>query len=383
MSFMDEIVKWLDENAPTELLGTSRGGGAFDGYWGGRRAVDSTPARLRWLEVCASRGLCAPTWLPAYGGAGLSREEAASFEALLRERGLPQPLVGFGLAMLGPVLLEFGTEDQKRRHLPGIASGQIRWCQGYSEPEAGSDLAALACKAEIHDEEIVLTGQKVWTSHADECDCMFALVRTSTKGRKQEGISFVLVDLEQSGVERRRIRLISGASPFCEVFFDEARAKLSDLVGGRDQGWTVAKALLGHERTAIGSAIGSQLVSLEKALVGAARQHLGVDDGPLPDGLLRDAIARCLIDERCLALTISRVGQSDRPGPESSVLKIVGSEIKQRRHALMMRLTADEGLGADDDVTRDWLRSRANTIEGGTTEIQLNIIAQRVLGLST
>ena len=380
MSFADEIAAWIREHAPAELYGT-RGAGAFEGYWGGRMAVDATPARLQWLAACVERGLGAPTWPIAYGGAGLTSDEAAAFDAELRACKLPPPIVGFGLAMLAPVLLEFGTEAQKRRHLPGIARGEIRWCQGYSEPGAGSDLAALACRAEIEGESMLLNGQKVWTSHADHSDSIFALVRTSTGPRRQTGISFVLVDLDQPGVTRRRIRLISGASPFCEVFFEGARAPLDDLIGGRDQGWTVAKALLGHERTAIGTAIGSQMQRLGAALVEHARASLGAEEGPLPDPLLRDAVARCLIDERCLAWTSARVGGGAKPGPESSVLKIAGSEIKQRRHALMMRLGGADALESEDEITRDWLRSRANTIEGGTTEIQLNIIAQRVLGL--
>jgi alkylation response protein AidB-like acyl-CoA dehydrogenase len=308
---------------------------------------------------------------------------------------LPPAVVGFGLTMIGPTLLDYGTEAQKRAHLPAIARGEIRWCQGYSEPQAGSDLASLRTRAVRDGDHFIVDGQKVWTSYADQSDWIFCLTRTDPSAKKQAGITFLLVDMESPGVTARRIALISGASPFCEVFLEGVRVPTANVVGEVDAGWTVAKALLGYERSMIGEAIGGQLAASEAQLVEGARRHLATGQGRLPDATLRDGIARNAMDERAFALTIERArqgAQSGRaPGAESSIMKVAGSELKQRRWELAVQIAGPAGLGWEgpgfepDDIsaTREWLRSRANSIEGGTSEIQLDILARRVLGLPT
>jgi alkylation response protein AidB-like acyl-CoA dehydrogenase len=363
-------------------------------YWGGRKAEIPHPQSVRYCELMAERGYTAPTWPKEYGGGGLGKHEAKLLRDELRRLRLPPPLVGFGLSMIGPTLLQFGTEEQKREHLPKIVSGQIRWAQGYSEPNAGSDLAAIATTARIEGDELILNGQKVWTSYGEKADWMFALVRTDAHVKKQEGITFLLLDMAQPGVEVRLIKLISGYSPFCETFFTDARAHVKDVIYGLGKGWTVAKALLGHERNMIGDVFGTGHGAPGKNPLGElARDYVGERDGRVADAVLRDRITQISMDERCFALTMQRTADSvkagHRPGAESSILKIYGTELNQRRHELMLSIRGPQSLGwegAGYDArelaqTRDWLRSRGNTIEGGTSEIQLNIIAKHVLDL--
>ncbi|MEC9466378.1 MAG: acyl-CoA dehydrogenase family protein [Myxococcota bacterium] len=390
-TFRAETRAWVEANAPASLLGTRQG--KFDGYWGGRKNTETNPDVITWFERMLEKGWTAPMWPTEYGGGGLSRDEAGILNQELARLKLPPPLVGFGLAMIGPTLLEFGTEAQKAEHLPKIIKGEIRWCQGYSEPGSGSDLASLQTKAVPDGDDLVINGQKVWTSHADRSDWIFCLTRTSNEGKKQEGITFVLFDLESRGVSVRKIELISGASPFCEVFFDDVRAKVSNIIGEVGKGWTVAKALLNYERSMIGEAIGGQMKGTGDVLVEAARDYLDSPEGPLPDAGLRQDLASFGMDEACFMYTIKRIraaaAAGSNPGPVSSILKVCGSELKQRRWELQMQVAGPhalgwEGPGFDEgelDATRQWLRSKANSIEGGTSEIQLNIIAQRVLGL--
>lgn len=389
-TFRAETRAWLEENAPKSLRGTRKG--RFDGFWGGKNNPEKNPDVLLWRDRMLERGWTAPMWPKEYGGAGLSRDEAEILEELLEAFKLPPPVVGFGLTMIGPTLLDYGNEEQKREHLPKICSGEIRWCQGYSEPNAGSDLASLQTRGTVEGDTMVVHGQKVWTSHADKSDWIFCLVRTDPHAKKQQGISFMLIDMESEGVSTRPIELISGASPFCETFLDHVRVPMRNMVGNLNQGWTVAKALLGYERSMIGSAITGQMASAEHRLVERARQAQ-MQDGPLLDPLLRDEIARFGILNECLDMTRQRIQQANEagqaPGAESSIMKVVGTEIKQRRYELGMRIAGLEGLGwegasfdeTDLNETREYLRSRANSIEGGASEIQLNIIAKRVLGL--
>jgi alkylation response protein AidB-like acyl-CoA dehydrogenase len=358
-----------------------------DEVWGGRRAVFAASDQRVWLERMVARGFTAPTWPEAYGGAGLSVAEAAILDAELRDAGCRPALRSLGLWMLGPVLLRFGSEAQRREHLPPIARGEIRWCQGYSEPGAGSDLASLSTRAVLDGDAYVVSGQKTWTSHADKADWMFCLVRTDDVAPKHAGISFLLVDMASVGVRVRPIPLISGASPFCETFFDDVRVPAKNLVGAPGQGWTIAKALLEHERATIG-AIRSSGFAAEEPLAELARRYVEHDEGRLLDPILRDRIAQADLDQLAYQLTSRRAAETksaaSAPGPETSVLKLYGMELNKRRNELRVVLAGFAGLGAGKnqlDLTRDWLRSRANSIEGGTTEIQLNIIAKRILGL--
>ncbi|MEB2346483.1 MAG: acyl-CoA dehydrogenase family protein [Deltaproteobacteria bacterium] len=397
-TFRTELRAWLEQHAPASLAGS--GGGELEGIWGGRKAVWSNPDAKRWLDACAERGFTAPEWPRPYGGGGLSREEAKVLRQELAQRRMPPPLIGFGLTMIGPVLLQFGTEAQKREHLPKICRGEIRWCQGYSEPGAGSDLAGLQTRAVLvtggpEGDHYLVNGQKVWTSYADQADWMFCLVRTDPEARKQEGITFLLFDMESPGVSVKPIALISGSSPFCETFLSDVRVPVANVVGKVNGGWTVAKALLAHERTMIADAFGGASGGgRTRGLAARAREAVGVAaDGALADASLRHRIAQAEMDTRAFVLTTQRARDAARaghaPGPESSMFKIYGTELNQRRMELQVSIAGPQALGwegpgfdeAELDLTRQWLRSRGNTIEGGTSEIQLNIIAKRVLGL--
>jgi acyl-CoA dehydrogenase len=394
-AFRKEVATWLEANAPAELLGLNDPKYA---YWGGRKPELPHPKAKEWCAICAERGFTAPTWPKEVGGGGLDPAQARVFNQELARLGLPPPLTGFGLQMIGPTILRFGTDEQKQEHLTKITRGEIRWCQGYSEPNAGSDLASLQTAAVVDGDDYVLNGQKIWTSYGDKSDWMFVLVRTDPAAKKQQGITFLLIDMETPGVEVRPILLISGASPFCETFFTDARAKRSNVISGVNQGWTVAKALLGHERNMIANVFGagsrnpSQL-SRSNPYAELARKYVGDRDGQVADPVLRDSLTQLSLDERCFALTVQRSADSikagHRPGPESSLFKVYGTELNQRREELLLKIRGPQALGWEGpgfsdlelEKTRDWLRSRGNTIEGGTSEVQLNIIAKRVLEL--
>lgn len=398
-AFSAELGKWMEANAPAGLRGFN---GPESQFWGGRNPELPHEDSNAWCEICAERGLTAPTWPKEYGGGGLSRNEEKAFHAHLRRLKLPMPLTGFGLSMIGPTLLQYGTEEQKREHLPLITRGKIRWCQGYSEPGAGSDLASVATTAIEDGDDYVVNGQKVWTSFGDKADWMFLLTRTDPNAKKQMGITFLLMDMDQPGVEAKPIKLISGSSPFTETFFTDARARRNDVIDKVNNGWTVAKALLGHERNMIASAFGIGRAGTKKGkdgktenpLVTLGRSYLGEsEDDQIADPVLRDRITQNAMDARCFALTVQRNGDSikagHQPGAETSMFKVYGTELNQRRQELMLSLRGEQSLGWEGagfaghelSQTREWLRSRGNTIEGGTSEVQLNIIAKRVLQL--
>ena len=361
-AFRADVRGWLTANAPASMSTPLTN--PDDVCWGGRKTKYPDDVR-RWLAVMAERGWTAPTWPREYGGGGLS--------------------------MVGPLLLQEGNDELKREHIPKIVRGEIRWCQGYSEPGAGSDLAGLQTKAVRDGDVFVLNGQKVWTSYGDKADWMFILVRTDFEAAKHAGITFLLMDMETPGVSVRPIRLISGSSPFCETFLTDVRVPTRNVVGRVNGGWLMAKALLGHERTMIADVFKER--DDKQRLVTLARRYLGEDGGRVADALVRDRIAQVEMDQACLDLTLTRARDNakagHKPGPESSIFKYYGTELNQRRRELMVEILGPQALGwegpgfADDELrlTRDWLRSRGNTIEGGTSEIQLNIIAKRVPGL--
>jgi acyl-CoA dehydrogenase len=385
-SFRRDTRAWLEANCPAEMRQPVVS--ENDACWGGRHFKFQSEAQRGWMQVMGERGWTVPAWPKAYGGGGLNKEEAAVLNAEMRALGCRPPLVSFGIWMLGPALLAHGTEEQKLEHLPKIARGEIRWCQGYSEPNAGSDLASLATKAEVHDDHLMITGQKIWTSYADEADWIFCLVRTSV-AKKHTGISFVLFDMESPGVSTRPILLISGKSPFCETFFDNVRVPRRNVVGELNAGWTIAKYLLTHEREMIGG-IGER--SNVKPLGEFAADAVGLDEqGRLSEATLRTEISRFEIDEAAFRLLMQATGDRARRGEGnpamSSALKYYGAELNKRRWELMISAAGADGLeweGArsrEGTVARTWLRSKGNSIEGGTSEIQLNVVAKRILGL--
>jgi acyl-CoA dehydrogenase len=384
-TFARETRAWLEANCPEEMRQPVRGDD--DICWGGRNWRFQSEAQRIWLERMAERGWTVPEWPRDYGGGGLSREEAKVLAAEMRSLRARPPLSSFGIWMLGPALLKFGNEAQKRAHLPPIARGEIRWCQGYSEPGAGSDLASLRTSAIREGDHYLVNGQKVWTSYADKADWIFCLVRTDASAPKHLGISFLLFDMESEGVSTSPIRLISGASPFCQTFFDNVRVPAANLVGEPGKGWDIAKYLLTHEREMIGGMDFSS--SGRDSISQMARKALDAGDGPLPDPLLRADIIRQEIDSWAFGLTMERVKDEAKAGHGmgalSSMLKYYGTELNKRRLELMMSLRGTEGLAFGDDgegdLAKAWLRSRANSIEGGTSEVQLNIIAKNVLRL--
>lgn len=386
-TFRAETRAWLEANCPAECRGPVEN--EEDRVWGGRNAVFPTPAHKVWLDRMGAKGWTAPEWPTEYGGGGLSREQAKVLHSEMRRIDAQPPLASFGVWMLGPALLAFGTEAQKKHFLPEIVRGEIRWCQGYSEPGAGSDLAGLQTRAEDCGDHWIVNGQKVWTSYADKADWIFCLVRTDPDASKHLGISFVLIDMATKGVSTRPITLISGKSPFCETFFDDVRVEKENLVGTLNRGWDVAKYLLAHERTMIG-AIGE--LGGGRPLGQVATGSIGMDDeGRLEDGMLRARIAEMEIDAAAFRLAMERAGDQVKAGQAhpaiASMLKYYGSELNKRRHELLMAAGGSDALEWEGERSRggksarDWLRTKANSIEGGTSEVQLNIIAKHLLQL--
>jgi acyl-CoA dehydrogenase len=382
-----EVRTWLAANCPPLMRRPIANEGDF--CWGGRRWQFQSEDQRLWLERMAVRGWTVPQWPREYGGAALSRAEADVIRDEMAKLGCRTPLHSFGIWMLGPALLKYGSEAQRREHLPKIARGEIRWCQGYSEPNAGSDLASLQTRAEERDGYFVVNGQKIWTSYADQADWIFCLVRTAAGGKQHAGISFLLFDMESRGVSTAPIALLSGKSPFCQTFFHDVKVPKDNLVGELNQGWEIAKYLLTHEREMIGGVGLAQ--TLGRPLGAIAADTIGRDDGMLADSVLRAKIAEFEIDGWCFLLTMRRCADMAEAGagrgPYSSLLKYYGAELNKRRLELLMDAGGSDALeweGArsqDGKTAREWLRSKANSIEGGTSEIQLNILAKRVLGL--
>lgn len=381
--FRLETRKWLAENCPASMREPMKS--EADACWGGRNFTFQSDDQRIWMERMASRGWTTPTWPKDYGGGGLNAVEAKILQEELKRISARRALVSFGIDMLGPALLKFASEEQKQKFIPDIIHGRIRWCQGYSEPNSGSDLASLATKAEDKGDHYEVTGQKVWTSYADKADWIFCLVRTDFEAAKHKGISFLLFDMESEGVSTKPIKLISGNSPFCETFMDSVKVPKEHLIGEEGTGWTIAKYLLTHEREMIGG-IGGLPVPVSKV----AMQSRG-DVGQLSDPMLRAEIAKHEIDTACFMTTMERVKDEAKAGASlgaaSSMLKYYGTELNKARLELMLQAKGSDALewqgqsSDDGKLAKEWLRSKANSIEGGTSEVQLNIISKRILGL--
>lgn len=378
--FRTELREWLESNCPQEMRD---GAMTEDGIcWGGKNWVFTSDAQKLWLERCAAKGYTVPTWPVEYGGAGLSREQEKVFHDEMGAINARVPLQSFGIWMLGPALLHFGSHEQKLQYLPPIARGEIRWCQGYSEPGAGSDLANVQTKGEDKGDHWLVNGQKIWTSYADKADWIFALVRTDKDAPKHKGISFLLCDMEQAGVETRPIKMISGISPFCETFFTDAVIPKDQIVGTENRGWDVAKYLLTHEREMI-SGGGAGLSGGGRALGAVINDTIEE-----MDATLRADAMRCEIDALAIGLTLERYKDQSEAGQgagdASAMLKYMGTELNKRRHELMMSAGGSDALEWDGPLGNragDWLRTKANSIEGGTSEVMLSIVSRRVLGL--
>ena len=381
-AFRKEVRAWLEENCPVSV----RGAGQVPD--GGARVPIADPDTRLWLERCAAKGFTVPMWPREYGGAGLSKDEYLVLLEEMRAIKARSPLGGMGVGLIGPTLLEHGTEDQKKRHLPRIARGEVRWCQGYSEPGAGSDLASLRTRAELNGDHFVINGQKIWTSGADRSDWMFCLVRTDPAAPKHEGISLVLLDMHQPGVTTRPIRLISGDSFFCETFFDNAIASRDDLVGEMNRGWGIGKRVLQHERSGMTILVGGSAKPVVKE---NPYKRLMEDYGR--DPALADQVVRHEMRQRAYRLTQRRTVEESEdgqtPGPQTSIFELCAAELEKEEANLKALLRGFQGLGwegtgfSEDDIaaTRDWLSTKRRSIARGSNEIQMNIIAKRVLGL--
>ena len=387
--FREEARAWLAANFPPSLKADPAGQAAA--------ILGETPSEdaQLWATRMGEKGWGTPTWPRAYGGGGLSPAQARILSEEMAALGARNPIGGMGVMMLGPTLIEVGTEAQKQRHIPPIVRGVLRWCQGYSEPGSGSDLASLQTRCEDKGDHWLVNGQKVWTSGANLADWCFCLVRTDPT-RKHDGISFILIDMKSPGVEARPIRLINGASPFCETFFTDVKVAKENLVGPLNGGWTIAKRLLQFERENISASLGGgnpvlgQIASVDSI----AKRYIGVgEDGRLEDDALRSPLAAHQMEARAFQLTTRRAAIEARanqgPTAATSIMKFAGAKLAQDRTELALEIMGAQGLGWEGDAfdpaergaTRAWLRSKANSIEGGTSEINLNVVSKRVLGL--
>ncbi|MEK9824405.1 MAG: acyl-CoA dehydrogenase family protein [Gammaproteobacteria bacterium] len=386
-SFREETRAWLEENCPPG----ARGPGEVSN--GSTKIVIQDPDTRLWLERMVERGWTVPSWPREYGGGGLSKSEyVVLLEEMKRIKARPA-LSSFGTSMIGPTLLELGTEEQKQRHLPRIARAEVEWCQGYSEPGAGSDLASLQTRAVVDGDHFVINGSKIWTSGAHNADWMFILVRTDPKAPKHEGISFMLLPMDQPGVEVRPIKLISGNSPFNETFFNNALAARDDLVGELNRGWSVGKRLLQHERSGMESLLQGGTSKGRSKLSLIAKEYIGEANGKIADANMRDDVLQYEMAQRSLNLTKRRVIEESAdgatPGPATSIFKVMSTDLEKIHNDLTIRLRGHQGIGWEGDAfsteevedMRVMLSSRAASIYSGSNEIQRNIIAKRVLGL--
>ena len=390
IAFREEIAVWLRDNCPeSQRQPIVR----EEQIWGGRRRQFPSEDAKAWFEACRDRGFTAPEWPAEYGGGGLNTEQAKVLSQEMNRLGCRPPLYCQGLWMLGPALLVYGNEEQKKQHLTAICRGEIRWAQGYSEPSAGSDLANLKTKAEDCGDHFLVNGTKIWTTKADEADWIFCLVRTSDSTPKQAGISFLLIDMASQGVSTSPIPLISGESEFCQTFFDNVKVPKANLVGELNGGWAVAKELLKHERKMM-AAFEGMLEKPAMELLELAHYAVGSDEnGRLKDAELRSEISQHLMREKALGQLGERIywqGKAKQTDPRLPLLmKHLGTSEAQAKDELIMRALGEEGLSMDDPtvsqglrkMVKQWAFNKSLTIAGGTSEVQLNIIAKRALGM--
>ncbi len=386
--FRSEVRQWLQDNCPESQRQPIT---AEEQFWGGRRGeFPSEDARL-WFQRVRDKGWIAPEWPAQYGGGGLSAEQGKIIKDEMKRINARTPVYSIGIWMLGPAILEYGNEEQKQQHIRAIINAETRWAQGYSEPGAGSDLASLQCKAEDQGDHFLVNGSKIWTTNADKCDWIFCLVRTNPDVKKQEGISFLLIDMDSPGVSTTPIALISGESEFCQTFFDNVKVPKENLVGELNKGWSVAKALLVHERKLMAE-IGSDSPRKIVAPNEAAHKYLEFENGKIVDAQLRSDLVDYNMQMHAIALTHFRTFEEKARGVHSAaalVMKYLGTEAEKTKSELLLAIMGSQGVGWEGDsftaeeldTTRLWAMSKAMTIAGGSSEIQLNVIAKSVLEL--
>ncbi|MFC3070532.1 acyl-CoA dehydrogenase family protein [Phenylobacterium soli] len=384
-AFRAEAAAWLKQNFPSSLKGKA--------YLAqGEGVGPSDPDYQAWKKAMGEKGWGTPTWPKEYGGGGLTVPQSRILQQEMTKAGAFNPLTfGMGVTMIGPTILDYGTEEQKKKHIPPIVRGEVRWCVGYSEPNAGSDLASLQTKCEDKGDHWLINGSKIWTSGAQWSDWCGCLVRTDPTAKKHEGISFILLDMHQKGVETRPIPLIAGDSPFCETFFTDATAPKEALLGRLNEGWTVGKRLLQHERASqTGAGFGGKQVPLHEM----AKKYVELDEkGRIADPDLRTRVIRHQMDSRVHNLTLARAAaeakNSNSPGNAASVLKNSATGVAQTRAELTLEIMGHQGLGwggasfdkDEIEAVRSWLFGKAMSIYGGSAEVQNNIISKRILGL--
>jgi alkylation response protein AidB-like acyl-CoA dehydrogenase len=382
-SFTKEVDAWIEQNCPQSMRTPMP---VSEQVWASSSINFPSRDSKAWFDAMVSKGWCTPEWSEKYGGGGLSFEESKILRTRLKFFGCRPAQINFGISMLGPVILEFGTEDQKREFLPKISRGEIWWCQGFSEPGAGSDLANVSTSAKLKDKEYIINGSKIWTSEADKADWMYCLVRTAKTEKKQAGISFILLNLKQPNIDIKPIKLLSGLSPFCQVFFDDVVARQSHRIAGENDGWKVAKRLLEFERTMMADLGSEGAVDIEPIKTyknsGALRTP-----GQLK---LHKKITKHEMRNHLIELTMTRTANESKSGfsPAALTLKYVSTEEAQARWELNVASlgaggleVVEKGEGSKQEIAKSFFYSKAYTIAGGSSEVQLNIISKHILGL--
>lgn len=389
-AFQQTTRAWLEENCPESQRQPIV---KDEQIWAGRERTFYNEDAKIWFEKMRDKGWTAPTWPKEYGGGGLSAEEARILEKEMGRLRCRPALYDLGLWMLGPALLVFGTEEQKQYHIPKIVRGEVRWAQGYSEPAAGSDLASLKTRAENMGDHMLVNGTKIWTTQADKADWIFTLVRTDPDVPKQQGISFLLIDMATEGVSTTPIKLISGESEFCQTFFDDVKVPMENIIGGLNNGWSVAKELLKHERKLLAN-MESMVQQEDVSTYELAKQYCKTDaNGKISDSSIRAKLIDNMMNAKALESLGERMFWEGKAGIRDShlplLIKYLGTKELQSKDELLISILGNRGLSWEDDdashieksVTQNWAFDKAHTIAGGTSEIQLNIIAKRALGL--
>ncbi|RJX71456.1 acyl-CoA dehydrogenase [Vibrio sinensis] len=386
--FRAEVRSWLEENCPMSLRTPTPDD---ELVWGGSDIAFKTQDQRQWFERMRDKGWFCPNWPTEYGGGGLSAEQETILEQEIRRLGCRPAQINLGIWMLGPVVLKYGTEEQKQRILTPMTKGEVRWCQGFSEPNAGSDLANIRTTAKDEGDHYVVNGAKIWTSYGNKSDWMYALVRTDSSGSKHHGISLLLIDMHAPGVTVSPIDLISGKSTFCEVHFDEVKVAKNNLIGELHLGWSLAKQLLQHERAAM-SKFGEFSLPTHYDLLALSKDYLS-DSPTAANAGLKARITAADMDEHAYGLTVQRMTEEARLGLDvngtMSIMKLVHTEQEKIKFELLLDVMGYRALGWQGDgiseqelgVTRAWLNSFTQTIAGGSSEIQLNVIAKRILNL--
>lgn len=385
--FRQHVRTWLTVHCPATMRQTAN---PFELSYGGRNPEFFNDDAKHWMQIMAAKGWTAPQWPKAYGGAELSSEEAGILEQEMHQLGCRPALTGHGLWMLGPALLTFGSEMQKQQFLPDIVHGRIRWCQGYSEPNAGSDLANIQCKAEDMGEHYVVNGTKIWTTDADKADWIFCLVRTNTAVKKQAGISFLLIDMRSPGIDVKPISLINGENHFCQTFFDNVQVPKTNRVGEENQGWGIAKQLLLHERKMM-SDLQALMPKPSYTLHSIANDYLQNNIPAAEKALCRHRISEWQINNTALALTKQRICEEEQKGESSGaafIMKYYGTEQDVIASELASDIASLDAMQWDpksnslqQKIANQFLHDKVLLLGGGSSEIQLNIIAKNILGL--